>query len=90
MSMSTQKEIGNQAIHFKEHKKTIFSFLVCAIGSFLNANNGGACELCAADTYSTSVNSASCMNCPSGTTTQEATGQTSQNACGELLNLRIR
>ena len=51
-------------------------FAVCPIGSYLNAANGGACELCPDDTYSTEINSNSCTNCPAGTNGQ-------QNACGK-------
>ena len=57
--------------------------LVCPTGSFYNSDNGGACDLCPVNTYGTSTNAASCTDCPSGRTTQQMTGQTSQNDCGE-------
>ena len=58
----------------------INNFAVCPIGSYLNAGNGGACELCADNTYSTEINSNSCTDCPAGTNGQ-------QNACGENILL---
>ena len=51
-------------------------FAVCPIGSYLNAGNGGACEVCPENTYSTEINSNSCTNCPAGTNGQ-------QNTCGK-------
>ena len=56
---------------------------VCPSGSYLNSNNGDACEVCPADTYGSGSNAKSCTNCPSGTNTQQQTGQISINACGK-------
>ena len=60
-----------------------FSILVCPAGSFLNADNGGTCEVCPVNKYSTTTNSASCMDCPAGTNTQQQIGQVNANACGK-------
>ena len=56
--------------------------LVCPAGSFVNANNNGACDLCPVNTYGTNTDATSCSNCPSGETTQGQTGQTLSSACG--------
>ena len=64
--------------------------LECPAGSFINANNGGACELCEVDTYSTASNSDACSPCPSGTATRGETGRTSQDQCSESNLLQIQ
>ena len=56
---------------------------------FLNSNNGGACEVCPVNTFSSGTNANSCTNCPSGTNTQHLIGQTSQNACGVYFTFLI-
>ena len=62
---------------------SIFSFVVCPEGSYLNSQDNGACTICPVNTYSTATDSNMCSNCPLGTNTQELTGRTSSNACGK-------
>ena len=61
------------------------SLLVCPSGYFLNSNNNGACEACPVNTRGSGTNAPSCTDCPSGTNTQQMTGQTLQSACGKIL-----
>ena len=69
---------------------TFLSFYkVCPVGSYKNSDNGGACEKCSADTYSTVTDSTSCTDCPTGKNTQGQIGQTAQSACGRLFTGKL-
>ena len=59
-------------------------FLVCPAGSFLNAEAGSSCEVCAKDTYSESVDSTSCTPCAVGDSTY---GQTGATDCSEYIEI---
>ena len=62
---------------------TFFCHSVCPLGSYLNANSNGACQVCPENTYGTATDTASCNSCPNGETTRGQTGQTDVSACGK-------
>lgn len=53
---------------------------LCAAGSFAAAG-ASTCTPCAANSYASTAESASCTGCPDGTSTKGATGSTSASAC---------
>ena len=69
---------------------TFYCHSVCPIGSYLNANSNGACQVCPENTYGTATNTASCNSCPNGETTRGQTEQTDVSACGKYLREKIK